>query len=285
MDKMDVKTFGTRLIETRDLDPLYVGLVGAALPEPQLCRWLLSYWCFYHAGVASYMSESEDGDFCYVMQVAAENAVPPYLYDARLPHVERWPRAAERRHFRGAKCVDAVKKIGNMIKPVEGLEQLVRDLVAGDVSVTEDTVMRRVQQWPLFGPWIAFKVADMMERVYGAKVYFDPQIALLYEEPRKALDLIQTTRGEAVTGAGAKDHYDALLRYFYPMKAPPRGDRPCGAQEVETVLCKWKSYMGGHYWIGKDIKEHREGLHGWGETADRLRAAYPAEVSEEETRI
>lgn len=43
-------------------------------------------------------------------------------------------------------------------------------------------------------------------------------------------------------------------------QAPPRFDRPLNVQEAETVLCKWKSYSGGHYEIGEDVAACREGL-------------------------
>jgi hypothetical protein len=36
----------------------------------------------------------------------------------------------------------------------------------------------------------------------------------------------------------------------------------------------------GHYWIGKDIKENRHSLIGWGETAEKLLAHMPPEVTD-----
>lgn len=44
----------------------------------------------------------------------------------------------------------------------------------------------------------------------------------------------------------------------------------CGVQEAETVLCKYKSYRNGHYFVGKDTKEIRYALKGWGATANHL---------------
>jgi hypothetical protein len=70
--------------------------------------------------------------------------------------------------------------------------------------------------------------------------------------------------------------YDNLLGYFSNRKAPPRFDRPCGAAEVETILCKWKSTRGGRYFIGKDIQEVRHALSGWGTTAENLWRHMPA---------
>src|SRR6188768_3254002 len=102
----DVYTFGRQLIETQDLDPLYVALyqgkVDGLLTEDQLKRWVFAYWCFYHAGFASYASERSGPAYWGVMERAAVNITKP-------PVGERWPRAAERRHFRGQKAIDSVR--------------------------------------------------------------------------------------------------------------------------------------------------------------------------------
>jgi hypothetical protein len=271
VDKMNVRDFGDALIETRDLDPVYCGLVGARLPEPQLCRWLLAYWCFYHVGAASCISQFEGAEFWGVMKVAAENAERPGFLPPSNLGITRWPRAAERRHFRGQKCVDAVEWLAKL-EP----EMWVRSL---SVRETDKDLMHKVQKWPMFGPWIAFKAADMMERVYGTKVQFDRNLGLMYEEPRKALDILVSSFSPSGEVWTAERWYNALLTYFSARRAPPSGDRYCGPQEVETVLCKWKSYMGGHYRVGKDIHEQRQALAGWGETAERINKAYPSEVA------
>lgn len=271
--KMGVKEFGDALITTLDLDPVYVGLVGARLPEPQMCRWLLAYWCFYHVGAASWLSELDGDNFWWNMRNAAENKIAPRTISDQLP-TDRWPRASERRHFRGDKCVQAVEWLRDAGAP----EDPVRFLAAAS---TDKQVMSIVQGWPMFGPWIAFKAADMMERVYGTPIKFDPNLGLMYEEPRKALRLLIDLPGSRYNTEA--DAYAQLLTYFGRLRAPPipegtNGTRVCGPQEVETVLCKWKSHLGGHYHVGKDIAEQRAALAGWGETAQRVLSAYPKEV-------
>jgi hypothetical protein len=69
-----------------------------------------------------------------------------------------------------------------------------------------------------------------------------------------------------------------LERHFQRLPAPPSNDRPCGVQEIETVLCKFKASLGGSYWIGRDIHEVRNALKGWGPTATKMLAAMPPEV-------
>ena len=287
-ETMGVVEFGRALVKTQDLDPVYVAIWGAKLPEPQLCRLLLAYWCFYHLGAAAWLSQWEGEEFWTFMGVAAINNrregrpcdMPcPMQFDA-------WPRAAERRHFRGQKCVTAVAWLRDQCpgdpQSGHGPEEWVRMLSCS--PLTERAIMDTVQGWPMFGPWIAFKVADMMERVYGAQVRFDPDLGLMYEEPRRALDLLAVGMGPGeppIPGVapGQRWWYAYLGAQLRGLAAPPAHDRPCGPQEVETVLCKWKSHANGHYWVGKDTHEVRHGLRGWGDTAERLLAACPREVA------
>ena len=107
-----IRVFGQRLIETGDLDPVYIALHGANLQEPQLCRWLTAYLMFYHVGAASWLSERTGDDFWKWVRIAAENnssALVP------APGIMRWPRSSERRHFRGDKCVAAVDAMREMV--------------------------------------------------------------------------------------------------------------------------------------------------------------------------
>lgn len=284
--RMSVTAFGEALIRTRDLDPVYVALYGARLPRDQLCRLLLAYLCFYHLGVAAWLSEWEEDGYWLWMTVAAENKVGPREAQGKVLSALRWPRAAERRHFRGQKCVDAVRwlarEFGRPEAPVEHLT--LTNLPGSEGGLTEKVVMERVEAWPMFGPWVAFKAADMLERIMGVPVQFDRELGLMYEEPRKGLDLLAAEGDPGVPPTpgvqpAQKWWHSYLLDQFSKFPAPPAGDRPCGPQETESVLCKWKSYMNGHYWVGKDIHEVRTALIGWGETASRLLTYMPEEVS------
>jgi Alpha-glutamyl/putrescinyl thymine pyrophosphorylase clade 2 len=261
----DIRDFGIALIRSQDLDPVYTGLYRATLPKAQLERALLAYWCFYSLGFAAYASEFEGGDFWDRLLVAAANEEPS-------PVGGRWPRATERRHFRGAKCTGS---IGWLSK--QAPEYWVQSLMD---ATTEKQVMDRVNTWPMFGPWIAFKAADMMERVYGQLLTFDQNLGLMYDSPRKALDLLAADESFIAVDKSAEGLYQNLLRFFSSHRAPPGGDRYCNAQEVETILCKWGSMQSGHYHVGKDITEVRHALTGWGETATRILKVMPEEITD-----
>ena len=266
----EVISFGEQLLKTGDLDPVYIALWGAKLPQDQLKRLLIAYFCFYSLGAAAWLSEWDRFEYWDWMLRAAENDSSLGAELFKLPSV-RWPRGAERRHFRGLKCVEAVKQLRDRLSPMHP-DWLIGELIKGNVlRLPLDEVMERVQKWPLFGPWIAFKAADMLERLLNVSVVFPEDLAILYKEPRAALDLLTTPAQEA---------NQILIKHFAKFKAPPSFNRDCGVAETETILCKWKSFLGGHYWVGKDIKEVRHGLVGWGETADKLLRHMPAEVGE-----
>jgi hypothetical protein len=142
---MNIYEFGDALIRTRDLDPVYCAIYDAKLSEPQVSRLLLSYWCFYNLGAAAAISEKEADEYWRFMRIAAVNEEPPRKWN--LPG-ERWPRASERRHFRGEKCVRAVEQMRiKFIQP----EAAVRSLAL----LTRDTaIMKQVMGWPMCGSLI-----------------------------------------------------------------------------------------------------------------------------------
>lgn len=284
----DIRAFGDALIQTQDLDPVYSAIWAARLDHRQLERLLLAYWCFYHLGFAAWVSEYEGDGFWQWMKIAAANEEGrgPRDLQGCVLSAERWPRGTERRHFRGTKCERAVywfatrqggsdNETFNQSPP----EHWVRHLCNGPQPLTEKAVMEKVQKWPLCGPWIAFKAADMLERVYGAPIVFDRNIGLMYSEPAAGLKLLCQEPALMAADRTPETVYNRLLTYFSPRPAPPGHDRGCGPQEVETILCKWKSMLGGHYHVGKDIREVRHGLAGWGETAERMLRTCPVEVS------
>lgn len=263
--------WGRALIEARDIDPIYDMLVGHfyqpdgssdadfLLDQPALCRWLIAYWCFYHAGTASYISERHD--FWPSMLTAARNDTIP-------PVGERWPRSPERRHFRGEKCIKAVQWLQYHFPDPTELIMDVGMTINGKIDAAK--VIDRVTKLPQFGPWIAFKVADMLERVHGTNIEFTVDVAM-YDSPRKGAEeaaLLIAKGHSSVVVYGMLEAYKDLP----PPGLPTRG---CNFQEVETVLCKWHSARGGHYYIGKDINEISHGLKGWGALADSLALKLP----------
>lgn len=278
-ERLPIEKFGRHLITTGDLDPIYDALVGArkakAYDEPQLYRWLIAYWCFYHAGVASFMSEMEGQEFWHWMTVAAEN-------EQESPAGGRWPRGHERRHFRAK---NATSSILHMVKTWGAFpEDMVQYIAAPETEGQTDplkfkVVSKRVQEHVGFGPWIAWKVADMLERVVGTPVDFSDSNMFMYRDPEKAALMLFRERNGLGPEAKIKKEavlpgvVDYLLGEFGELESPP-GGRKINVQEIETVLCKWKSHMNGHYPLYNDIIEIRTGTVLWAKFCESARIFY-----------
>jgi hypothetical protein len=263
--------FGAALIETQDLDPVYVAIAGAGLPKARVKRLLLAYSCLYHLGAAAYISNFTTEDFWQE------------LYKAAVNKDLLWPRGSERRHWRGKaslSCVDWLHS--HFLTPEHAVDSwsqipLEEECPCAGEAISCQQVFDNVQQFPLYGPWIAFKVADLLERVLEIPVDFSQFELGVYSEPRKGAALALTGDTEAkITDRELNQVVTALLRSpLGRMKAPPGRDRSINVQEIETVLCKYKSHCGGHYELGKDTREIAHGLSDprWGATASKLKRA------------
>lgn len=288
-EPLTVEDFGRALLETRDLDPIYVGLNGTGLDAAQRNKWLLAYWCLYDAGVACHLAGQRDsGDFWTQLQAAAMNhdQIPA-------PIGGRWRRAAERRHWRGANALKSYaylrERYGRHPEDMAAYcAQGKGPLLPGMPIETCSVVMSRAQEHVAFGPWIGFKVADMVERCMGVAVSFDSAEVFLFDSPREAAltvwaglnpDRVEVEAGPRETHSRILSAVNHLLATFEGLEAPPDGDRPVGLQEVETILCKWKSHLNGHYAVGHDTAEIRHHLKPWlphSAIASRFFAALPS---------
>lgn len=245
---LSLEEFGRQLLVTNDLDPLYVLLHNAGMPRDQLRRWCLAYWCCYHAGLSCWLSEQQM--FWGHMRAFAFNDTPSPLGD-------RWPRGTERRHFRGLKAVESIEYLTKRFPEPE------QAVICLEESKSFWTLRNRVMEWPQFGPWIAFKVGDMLERVIGTPITFDNADIFVFDSPRDAAQIFHAETAQGTGGDPVKYSLLYLQQELGSFDAPPRYERKLNLQEYETILCKWKSHRNGHYPVGKDTKEILHGLKEW----------------------
>lgn len=262
-ERLGIIRFGKHLLRTGDLDPIYIMLHDAKLPTPLLKRWLLAYWFFYHAGVASKLAQYKGEDFFdKALEMAAVGV--------------KTPRGAERRHFRGEACLKSLRYFKHKYsRPESAINHLIRRAIEDEKNHVQDVVDFVQLEWPLFGPWIGFKIADMMERILRVPIRFVGSDLKMYETPTKGAKRLCKKKGWQYKKLGVRGVVHRLEMTFGEFKAPPDYKRQINAQEIETILCKWKSHLGGHYPLGKDTHEIREGLKGWGKLAHRLSKHLP----------
>jgi len=262
--------FSSLLLETGDLDPMYYGMRG--VPPEYLNQWALAYACWYSPGVASYACALRPDEFWATMRRAATNATPT-------PYGSRWPRASERRHARGKAAEEMVRQLEDRYPDPAGFVDYIR-------ADTAEKVMRRVMEHHLFGRWIGFKMADIVERVFGEHVTFDHATIFMFDSPREGARLVRAARlgtadQEKLTTEELDEEVENVLGLYPGVRAPPTFDRALGIQEVETMFCKWKSHLNNHYPVGNDIREAREHLQLWlpfAPVAGMVLQALPEEV-------
>lgn len=268
--QLGIVDFGKQLIHTGDLDPAYVMLQQANLPDAQLARWLLGYWCTYHMGVASVLSELEGEDFHHKLRCVALND----QNDCPATADGRWPRNKERRHWRGKAAVDSSIDIYQRFPKPEHLLDFIRYGAAAKGSTPEGVgvadIIRRTQTLVGFGPWIAFKVADMIDALGFNELDFSRSTVFMFDNPQAAaIDAWRVQQGLPETAKPKQPVVirdavvDWLLGEFDGLPCPHNRQRGIRVQEVETVLCKWKSHRSGHYGPLNDVREAIDGLECW----------------------
>lgn len=257
--KLDILTFGRHLLDSGDLDPMYIALTKAADGDEDLIkRWLVAYWSLYHCGAASWLAERKGAEFWGHLMDAAENVTPA-------PPGGRWPRGHERRHWRAQNATTACAYMSDRWATPEDMV----DYLAG-TGGPFSAISARAREIPGNGPWIAFKIGDTLERCLGVPVDFTEAEVFLFDTPKEAALMLWRKKMGLPDSAQPKD-LGAVIggvcgylgKWFADHQAPPSYDRALGLQELETILCKWKSHMGGHYPLNNDIIDIRAGLAPW----------------------
>lgn len=271
--KLDIKEFGTVLLQSYDLDPVYVALhtmgVRGQLGYDQLARWLLGYMLCYHCGAACYFSDATGEEFWKRIYLAAHN-------EAESPVGGRWPRSHERRHWRGRQALQITDELYVNYREPEGFIKMIvgaDDLTAAfegkeRPGITFQGITERVKQHRGFGDWAAFKIADIVDRLGLIRVDFAYEDVTIYRDPVLAAEMLVRRElglpaNVSVKPGAVRGVFDSLIEYFDNYSAPPLFDRAVGLQEVETILCKWKSSQNGRYPLYNDIREISEGIVPW----------------------
>ena len=242
--------FGADLLDTYDLDPIYpMAAMTIQDDEAMLKRFCLAYWCYYDAGVSSYVAEHASKDFYKLMSEGLKD----------------WPRGMERRHFRGQAAIDSIKGLRNFGTPERVVDYMINGNTFQDISM-------HVQAFKLFGPWISWKIADMAERVLQIPVDFSDSNLGIYKDPRKGAAFIAKVDKEyPITDDELDDVVNMMLDEFHEFSAPPYQDRPVNVQEVETILCKYKAHCYGFYPMGNDSYHVSKSLDDWGDLAQQMK--------------
>lgn len=230
------REFSLQLTEKNDIDPDYRFLRGYAdlvgWSEEQLAEWVLLKTVIYD-------SESE----------------LRYLYGHR-PITDLRFGNERQKHKRNAS--EALHYAQTITKNAGGALAYFKSLEGSGAEG-----MRKISSWKFYGPWAAWKTLDLCSCVLGINIDFsDIDFRKAYEYPLRGLLVIN--------GYNEKDLYllreDQRFSGMLAKAAESLGDvmamdvphtntrRPMNVQELETFLCKYHSYINGHYHPGHDIE-------------------------------
>jgi hypothetical protein len=281
--RLTIEQFGEHLLESGDCDPIYIALYQQQMrdlwPDQQLFRWLLVYWCFYNAGLASHLCVFDGQEFWDKFMTASANHVSTPSPIGGGAVNGNWPRGKERRHFRGQQATKATRELAAKYPcPADAVRFLCNDRPFGGDPTPFSVISDRVQTWRGFGDWIAFKVGDMLERIGIFQVVFAQSDAMYKDPTQAALMQWRVWHGAPVDStiddekAAVDEVVQRLITHFAHHKAQPVWrnceGRAIGFQEVETILCKWKSHTRGHYPLNNDIHEITDGVAPWAKHSD-----------------
>jgi hypothetical protein len=152
-------------------------------------------------------------------------------------------------------------------------DSLIDSIISGPRNIR--AVVDRVAQLPGFGPWSAFKAADMIDGCLRIDIVQDDLSVFLYDTPRKSI-LESARRGEFNAVSSSEDELcssamgwlaDELAREGCTI--PHKRGKPPDLLSIETVWCKHKSHLDGHYPLYKDCIEIAEGMRPWMEHTNR----------------
>ena len=241
---MNIFEFGDAKLRAQDIDPIYIALRGSGLSLVKRRRYTLAYVAFDHAGLAARILEA------------------PNFWDAMHETVIQTIRGAPRRYFRGAvahKAVDVIRE--NYGEPEACIAALQGSYL--------DVYARIRSTMPQFGSCAAFKLADMAERVCGARICFDD--IDIFTVCSNAQVQKGAEKACAALGVSMDKLISRLRGHRWVTKASPSYDRILNQQEFETILCYY-SHDDAHnkHMPGMDAAGMRKELEGYGKLAHKL---------------
>jgi hypothetical protein len=223
------------MFKTTDNDYVFACLYGADLTPDELNRWLVAYSWFLHAGVAAYLAEHDGEAF----------------YDAVWAEFKSFPRETERRHFRGQNGRNAVAQHQqDWPNPGDAVTYWFE-------GRTWESFCERARSVKMLGPMMRFQVYDTAQSClpYLRLEPVTPATLSMCSSPTKGAELLANP-GEDIEATTRR-----LMRDLSHLKAGPSFQRSLGAQEMETLFCRYKKFNEGRYSVGDDkrmVKRHLE---------------------------
>lgn len=229
---MTFQNFSAALISSGDLDPDYLVLKEIAkqhnFSKEETLNWILHKLFIYDTA----------SEYKVIFQGA---------------DIERVRLGAERRKNKQ----NTVKQLNAVL---EGFH-LPAPVWNGEADYPYSAFKADVTKFAGIGDWAAWKLADLLENVMGIKINFNNvDFRSAYQFPLKGLCRVNDEADDYVSKLSDDLTYNVFMHCaikqlgFVNDFVTPCGQRKINMQEIETCLCKYHSYLSGHYKIGQDSR-------------------------------
>lgn len=246
--QLPFEQFGSELLKRRDIEPVYEMLFQSRLKGEMLHKWLIAFWLFQNAGVASDIAESPN--YYEALESAGIN----------LSRNQTYPQVLLSRP-----------------KPEAVIDQITNDhwfktyKNAKEVLKVED--------------YAAYRIAVMIERCLRVDMDFSGDWLWFFNEPRTgALTVyeefnlknswLKKGRGGRIHGQ-LQDRVEAARNFalglFENRPALPDCRRVIGTPEIATIFAKYKQHRVNQYHIGKATQFLIAQLSGHGGLSEELK--------------
>lgn len=227
---MNFKSFSKYLLETGDIDPDYI-FIREFAKRKKFSKEVLLHWLMLKVVIYDSVSELEHllhkVPFEKLRFGAERRKAKPYAKKYYTNLIT---------HF-GSNAMSSVKQLTKMENPLDGV-----NCISG------------------FGPWAAWKFIDLLDcclllDLDLSKVDFRKA----YEFPLKGILMINGHDEDVSLLKDDKLYNKCMaeirkqLKDIKNVKTPHNSNRGIRINEIETLLCKYHSYMHGHYHPGEDI--------------------------------
>ncbi len=244
----DFLKFSNAMLVTGDIDPVYPVLIHLTREmDKEDALWLsFLYVAWYNLPVGA---------------TAFDLGSPsPEL----LPQIDwSWPTGIERRANRGGKVVFHIESYLKQVKEHGSQWQYYTaglNMEAKSLAHRQDNwriVNQRLQTIHLNGRWAAYKHCEIIRRVHGLPMEAPDMGNAFSSGPRQGLALFYgEVEGNSPDAIALLDRQGEDL-----IGRMDKWGVTVDIEELETLMCNWKSLVNGKYYIGHDIDELLEQIH------------------------
>lgn len=238
--------FTKRMFTEWDSDPGYAVIQHSGIPRDQQMRFAIAWASYYNLGIAARASELKGAKFWAYLHVIYTTA----------------QRGSERRHFRGAAGLRALKEWSDRWPKPETMMVFMCGGYGGAGSYFD--IRKRTKEVYLYGDYLTWKVTDLHEVLGFGPLDMTGSEKYSPKTPQQGAHLIHNMDEADMRNwsiATIPSDYPAdvvsityaeIARYGRIWKIPPRttNRRPFGIQEAETVCCVYKQMSNGSYTYG-----------------------------------